>query len=97
VQSSSFVHLRDNFIRSPSRAANNTSYGIRLSTNADSINVSGNKVRPNGSGNEAAYAFSATNTVTTLSRYGNDWRGTYATGQLNDLSVTPNTTATDIT
>lgn len=97
VQSSSFVHLRDNFIRSPSRAANNTSYGIRLSTSADSINVSGNKVRPHGSGNEAAYAFSATNTVTTLSRYGNDWRGTYATSQLNDLSTTPNTTATDIT
>ncbi|MFI0530324.1 right-handed parallel beta-helix repeat-containing protein [Streptomyces scabiei] len=97
VQSSSFVHLRDNFIRSPSRAANNTSYGIRLSTSADSINVSGNKVRPHGSGNEAAYAFSATNTVTTLSRYGNDWRGTYATSQLNDLSITPNTTATDIT
>ncbi|MFI2033736.1 right-handed parallel beta-helix repeat-containing protein [Streptomyces bottropensis] len=97
VQSSSFVHLRDNFIRSPSRAANNTSYGIRLSTTADSINVSGNKVRPHGSGNEAAYAFSATNTVTTLSRYGNDWRGTYATGQLNDLSITPSTSATDIT
>jgi len=97
VQSSSFVHLRDNFIRSPSLAAHGVSYGIRLSTNADSINVSGNKVRPNGTGNEAAYAFSATNTVTTLSRYGNDWRGTYATGQLNDLSITPNTTATDIT
>ncbi|WP_364701620.1 right-handed parallel beta-helix repeat-containing protein [Streptomyces ossamyceticus] len=97
VQSSSFVHLRDNFIRSPGRTTNNTFYGIRLSTNADSINVSGNKVRPHGSGNEAAYAFSATNTVTTLSRYGNDWRGTYATSQLNDLSITPNTTATDIT
>ncbi|MFD9444940.1 right-handed parallel beta-helix repeat-containing protein [Streptomyces sp. NPDC060001] len=97
VQSSSFVQLRDNFVRSPSRTTNNTAYGIRLSTNADSINVSGNKTRPHGSGNEAAYAFSATNTVTTLSRYGNDWRGTYATGQLNDLSTTPNTTATDIT
>lgn len=97
VQSSSFVQLRDNYIRSPSRTTNNNAYGIRLSTNADSINVSGNKVRPHGTGNEAAYAFSATNTVTTLSRYGNDWRGTYATGQLNDLSITPNTSATDLT
>ncbi|MDX3068526.1 right-handed parallel beta-helix repeat-containing protein [Streptomyces sp. ND04-05B] len=97
VQGGQFVHLRDNFIRSPGRDTNNTFYGIRLSTSADSVNLSGNKVRPHGSGNEAAYAMSATNTVTTLSRYGNDWRGTYATGQLNDLSTTPNTTATDIT
>lgn len=97
VQGGQFVHLRDNFVRSPGRTTNNTFYGIRLSTAADSVNVSGNKVRPHGSGNEAAYAFSATNTVTTLSRYGNDWRGTYGTSQLNDLSTTPNTTATDIT
>ncbi|MFD9905641.1 right-handed parallel beta-helix repeat-containing protein [Streptomyces sp. NPDC059063] len=97
VQSSTFVHLRENFIRSPGRATNNTWYGIRLSTNADSINMSGNKVRPHGSGNEAAYAFAATNTVTTLSRFGNDWRGTYATGQMQDLSITPNTSATDLT
>ncbi|MDX3831401.1 right-handed parallel beta-helix repeat-containing protein [Streptomyces europaeiscabiei] len=97
VQGGQFVHLRDNFIRSPGRDTNNTFYGIRLSTSADSVNLSGNKVRPHGSGNEAAYAMSATNTVTTLSRYGNDWRGTYATSQLNDLSTTPNTTATDLT
>ena len=98
VQSSTFVQLRDNYVRSPGRATNNTWYGIRLSTNADSINLSGNKVRPHGSGNEAAYACSITATVTTVSRYGNDWRGIYATGNFNyEGGDTSNTSATDLT
>lgn len=96
VQGGDFIQLRGNFIRSPGRAANNTHYGIRVSTATNSINLSGNKVRPHGSGNEAMYAFSATNTVTTLSRYGNDWLGTYGTGRVDDNSVTPSTSATDL-
>ncbi|QFR00710.1 plasmin and fibronectin-binding protein A [Streptomyces phaeolivaceus] len=97
VQGGNFIQLRNNFVRSPGRTTNNTFYGVRISTAADSLNLSGNKVRPHGSGNEAAYALSIASGVTTVSRYGNDWRGTYATGQLQDGSTSPNTTATDLT
>lgn len=98
VQDGSDIHLRNNFIKSPGRVTNATYYGIRVSTNASSVSLSGNKTRPNGSGNEAINALSVTNTCTLIHRYGNDWRGSTWTGSaLADLSTTPNTTATDIT
>ncbi|MBP5884559.1 right-handed parallel beta-helix repeat-containing protein [Streptomyces scabiei] len=97
VQGGTFIQLRNNYVRSAGRTTNNTFYGVRISTAADSLNLSGNKVRPHGSGNEAAYALSIASGVTTVSRYGNDWRGTYATSQLQDGSTSPNTTATDLT
>ncbi|MCR3732181.1 parallel beta-helix repeat protein [Streptomyces umbrinus] len=98
VQGGNFLQIRDNSIRSPGRATNNTFFGIRLSTSSDSVNLSGNKVRPHGSGNEAAYACSVTSTVTTVSRYGNDWRGTYGTGNFNyEGGDTSNTSAADLT
>jgi hypothetical protein len=98
VQDGSDIHLRSNFVKSPGRVTNATYYGIRVSTNASSISLSGNKVRPNGSGNEAINALSVTNTCTLIHRYGNDWRGsTWTSSALSDLSTTPNTTATDIT
>lgn len=98
VQDGSDIHLRDNYIKSPGRATNATYYGIRVSTAASSVSLSGNKTRPHGSGNEAINGLSVTNTCTLIHRYGNDWRGSTWTGTaLSDLSTTPNTTATDIT
>ena len=97
VQSGNDLHLRGNYVRAPGRAANATHYGIRLSTSATSISLSGNKIRPNGSAPEAIAAFSATNTCTLVHRYGNDWRGTgWTTAALDDQSTTPNTSATDL-
>ncbi|MFG2650970.1 right-handed parallel beta-helix repeat-containing protein [Streptomyces sp. NPDC048436] len=97
VQDGNNIHIRDSYIKSPGRSANATYYGIRLSSTASSISLSGNKVRPNGSGNEALNGFSATNTCTLIARYGNDWRGSeFTAGALDDKSPTPQTLATDL-
>lgn len=97
VQDGNNIHIRDSYIKSPGRSANATHYGIRLSTAASSVSLSGNKVRPNGSGNEAINAFSATNTCTNVARYGNDFRGAEFTGGgMADGSITPQTLATDL-
>jgi parallel beta-helix repeat protein len=98
VQAGSDIQLRGNYIKAPGRATTATWYGIRLSTSASSVSVSDNKCRPNGSAPEAINGFSATNTCTLVQRHGNDWRGTTWTGgPLDDLSTTPNTSATDVT
>ncbi|MFH8792188.1 NosD domain-containing protein [Streptomyces sp. NPDC017941] len=98
VQGGNNLHVRGNYLRSPGRANNATWYGIRVSTNASSVSLSGNKTRPNGSGNEAINGLSVTNTCTLIQRHGNDWRGTEFTGgALSDLSTTPNTSASDVT
>ncbi|MFI5993171.1 right-handed parallel beta-helix repeat-containing protein [Streptomyces sp. NPDC051362] len=98
VQAGSDIQLRGNFIKAPGRAANALYYGIRLSTAASSISVSDNKCRPNGSAPEAINGFSATNTCNLVQRHGNDWRGATWTGAaLDDLSTSPNTSATDVT
>ncbi|MFM9675764.1 right-handed parallel beta-helix repeat-containing protein [Streptomyces brasiliscabiei] len=98
VQDGNNIHLRNNYIKSPGRATNATYYGIRISTAASSISLSGNKTRPQGSGNEAINGLSITNTCTLIQRHGNDWRGAEFTGgALSDLSTTPNTSATDVT
>ncbi|MFD3572799.1 right-handed parallel beta-helix repeat-containing protein [Streptomyces sp. NPDC058644] len=97
VQDGNNIHIRDSYIKSPGRSVNNTYYGIRLSSTASSISLSGNKVRPNGSGNEAINGFSATNTCSNVARYGNDWRGSEFTGgALDDKSPAPQTLATDL-
>ncbi|MFD9880001.1 right-handed parallel beta-helix repeat-containing protein [Streptomyces alboflavus] len=95
------IHLRDNYIKSPSRAKNGDAWGIRLQGGSSSISLSGNKVRPHGSGNEASHAFSAeggTTPVTLIQRYGNDWRGTWTVAPVAEGSgVTSNTSAADVT
>ena len=99
VQDSSDIHLRNNYIKSPGRLTNATYYGIRLSSNVSSCSVSGNKCRPNGSGNEALNGYAATSTCTLVHRYGNDWRGsTWTTGSaVADTSTSGSTLATDLT
>ncbi|WP_234373991.1 right-handed parallel beta-helix repeat-containing protein [Streptomyces scabiei] len=98
VQGGNDLHLRNNYVKAPGRAANATYYGIRVSTSTASISLSGNKCRPNGSSPEAINALSITNTCTLVQRYGNDWRGSTWTGSaLDDLSTTPNTSASDVT
>lgn len=72
AQDGNNVHIRDSYIKSPGRSAINTYYGFRLSSTASSSSLTGNNVRPNGSGNEAINGFSATNTCSLIARYGND-------------------------
>ncbi|MBL1100152.1 right-handed parallel beta-helix repeat-containing protein [Streptomyces coffeae] len=98
VQDGSDIQVKNNYIKSPGRQTNNTWYGIRISTNASSIHLTGNKTRPNGSGNEAINGLSVSNTCTNIARSGNDWRGTQFTGgALADSSTSPATSATDLT
>lgn len=98
IQGGDNIQVRGNYVKSPGRATNATWYGMRVSTSASSITFSGNKTRPNGSGNEAINGLSISSTCSLIHRYGNDWRGSQFTGgPLDDLSTTPNTTATDIT
>lgn len=101
VQDGNNIHIRDNYIKSPGRSANNTYYGIRLSTGASSVSLSGNKVRPNGSSPEAINALSITNTCSLIHRYGNDWRGSTWTDTgsrpVDDpASISTSTSATDL-
>ncbi|MEU5608460.1 right-handed parallel beta-helix repeat-containing protein [Streptomyces sparsogenes] len=100
VQDGSDIHVRNNYVKAPGRSANATYYGIRLSTNASSISLSGNKTRPNGSGNEAINGCAITNTCSLVHRYGNDWRGsTWTSGAAfaDTGSASPSTSATDLT
>ncbi|MFH8793856.1 right-handed parallel beta-helix repeat-containing protein [Streptomyces sp. NPDC017941] len=95
------IHLRSNYIKSPSRTKNGDAWGIRLQGGSSSISLSQNKVRPHGSGNEASHAFSAeggTTPVTLIQRHGNDWRGTWTVAPLAEgTGVTSSTSALDVT
>ncbi|WP_431772175.1 right-handed parallel beta-helix repeat-containing protein [Streptomyces cucumeris] len=98
IQDGSDIQVKNNYIKSPGRATNATWYGIRVSTNASSIHITGNKTRPNGSGNEAINGLSITSACTNIARYGNDWRGSQFTGgALSDGSTSPQTSASDLT
>lgn len=107
IQGGDNLHLRNNYIKSPGRTTNATYYGVRISSSASSVSLSGNKARPNGSGNEAKHGLSITATCSLIQRYGNDWRGSQWTGGsapdgaagvgVNDEgSTSANTTATDL-
>jgi hypothetical protein len=98
IQGGSDTSISSNYVKSPGQSANATYYGIRLSTSADHIRITDNKVRPNGSGNEAINGLAITNTCTNILRYGNDLYGaTWTTGALVDASTTPRTSPYDTT
>lgn len=82
------IQLMDNLIKGASRSASGN-YGIRASTAVDGLFVVGNRVRPYGSGNEAAWGLSITNTCTNVRRYGNDLTGSGTSGTVDDQSTTP--------
>ncbi|MEV2249411.1 right-handed parallel beta-helix repeat-containing protein [Streptomyces sp. NPDC050147] len=97
VQGGSDVQIRDNFVDGANRVAS-SAYGIRVSTNPVAIAISGNKCRPGASATKAVRGLSISS-GTGIHRFGNDMRGTWSgaggTG-IDDLSTSPNTTATDI-
>ncbi|WP_234336067.1 right-handed parallel beta-helix repeat-containing protein [Streptomyces sp. NRRL S-920] len=97
VQGGADIQIQTNLISGPGSAANATYYGIRLSSGANSARVVGNKVRPNGSGNQAISALSITDTCRSIARHGNDLRGSWTGTALGDDSPSPATSAADIT
>ncbi len=58
------VSITNNILRGIGRTTNVTFYGIRLSTSVAGYNVSGNRIRKFGSGNEVLKGISATGTCT---------------------------------
>lgn len=89
------VQVIDNYLKGSSRAASG-SYGIRASSSADGLLVTGNKVRKYGSGNEAAYGLSITNTCTNVRRWGNDLMDSGTSGMLDDQSTGAETAPFDL-
>ncbi|MFF9894983.1 right-handed parallel beta-helix repeat-containing protein [Streptomyces longispororuber] len=92
VLGGSDITLDTNYIKGASRAAAG-SWGIRASTSADGLLITGNKIRKYGSGNEVAAGIGITSTCTNVRRYGNDLGDT----GLDDQSTGPETTPYDNT
>lgn len=97
VQGGSDIQIRNNFVDGANNTAS-SSYGIRVSTAAVAVAISGNKCRPGSAATKAVNGLSIAAGVTGVHRFGNDMRGTWsgAAGGIDDLSTTPQTVATDI-
>jgi parallel beta-helix repeat protein len=102
LQTSSYIQVRDNFVKGASKASNGASSGIRASDGQDALVFSGNTVRPNSANtNKMSYGLSI-GAVTNTSRWGNDCRqlgGTNLNGSITDGTTggTGSTLATDLT
>jgi hypothetical protein len=94
VLGGSDIQLLHNLLKGSSRSASGN-YGIRASTAVDGLLIVGNRVRRYGSGNEAAWGLSITNTCTNVRRYGNDLTDSGTSGSVDDQSVTPDTNPQD--
>lgn len=90
------IQVQDNFVKGSSRSASGN-YGIRVSSALDGLKLTGNKVRKYGSGNEAVWGVSITNTCTNVTRHGNDVADSGTTGSLDDQSTQPNNSPFDTT
>lgn len=82
------VTIHKNKIRSASRAASG-SWGIRCSTSADGLVITGNTIRKHGSGNEVAAGIGITSTCTNVRRYGNELTDTGLDDQSTGAETTP--------
>ncbi|GAA2971363.1 right-handed parallel beta-helix repeat-containing protein [Streptomyces enissocaesilis] len=87
VQGGSDVQIASNYIKGASRNSGN--FGIRVTTSADSILITDNKIRRLGSGAEAAYGLSITSSCTNIRRHGNDLANSGSSGPLDDQSTAP--------
>ena len=84
------IQVQDNYVKGASRNASG-SWGIRCSTAADGLLITGNKIRKFGSGNEVAAGIGITSTCTNVRRYGNDPGDT----GVDDQSTAPHTSPFD--
>ncbi|GAA4688192.1 right-handed parallel beta-helix repeat-containing protein [Streptomyces youssoufiensis] len=94
VQGGSDAQVASNFIKGASRTAG--AFGIRVSSAADGVLITGNRVRLAGTGAEAAYGLSIASGCTGVRRYGNDLAGSGSTGPLDDQSTTPDNSPLDL-
>jgi hypothetical protein len=99
AESASDIQVRGNFIQGAAFLGGTYS-GIRYFGTNSNLVTSGNKVRRNPTGTNAASAYNADSTATALSRYGNDFRpgsGTWASGAIQETPANVNTSASDLT
>ncbi|MDX3027466.1 right-handed parallel beta-helix repeat-containing protein [Streptomyces scabiei] len=82
------LQVQDNYVKGASRNASG-SWGIRCSTSADGLLITGNKVRKYGSGNEVAAGIGITSTCTNVKRYGNDLADTGLDDQSTGAEPSP--------
>ena len=82
------IQVQHNYVKGASRAASG-SWGIRCSTSADGLLITGNKIRKYGSGNEVAAGIGITSTCTNVKRYGNDLADTGLDDQSTGAEPTP--------
>lgn len=95
LQGGTGLRVRDNHIAAPGRAsgAGSPAYGIRISTSATSLSLSGNTTSAGSGGPRMANSLSVSGTCSGIRRYGNDWRG----AAVDDRSASPRTSAADLT
>ncbi|MDX3634347.1 right-handed parallel beta-helix repeat-containing protein [Streptomyces europaeiscabiei] len=82
------LQVQDNYVKGASRNASG-SWGIRCSTSADGLLITGNKIRKYGSGNEIAAGIGITSTCTNVKRYGNDLGDTGLDDQSTGAELSP--------
>jgi nitrous oxidase accessory protein NosD len=82
------IQVQNNYIKGASRAASG-SWGIRCSTSADGLLITGNKIRKYGSGNEVAAGIGITSTCTNVRRHGNDLADTGLDDQSTGAEPSP--------
>ncbi|MFK7694472.1 right-handed parallel beta-helix repeat-containing protein [Paenibacillus sp. HJGM_3] len=96
VNNSKRVIVNNNSITNASQNGDNTNDGISLTGTGSDNRVIGNVVRTEAGKKKVRYGLNAAATITLLTRLQNDLRCGAATANLQDLSVTPNTSFQDL-
>lgn len=91
------ITLANNMISNPSQLADNSYDGILVDVNSHELIIAGNTVRMDGSPtNRVRHALWLTNTISKVTRYGNDWTANGGSSNVLDESTTPVTNAVDL-
>jgi hypothetical protein len=96
VNNSKRVIVNNNSITNASQNGDNTNDGISLTGIGAENRIIGNVVRTEAGKKKVRYDLNAVATITLLTRLQNDLRCEAATANLQDLSVTPNTSFQDL-
>lgn len=96
VNNSKRVIVNNNSITNASQNGENTNDGISLTGTGSDNRVIGNVVRTEAGKKKVRYGLYAAATITLLTRLQNDLKCEAATANLQDLSVTPNTSSQDL-
>jgi len=92
----SLLTIRDNKMINVSQIGDNRYDGIYLSGSSSDFRVIGNQIRTEPGKAKPRYGMNIHNTVTNVTRYGNDLRCEAVSGSLRDLSPEPVTSPVDM-